>query len=149
MIDMNDYFQDIASQIKTARKGKGLTQKQLGQRVGIPQSHISKIENGTVDLQLSSLIEISRALDLELTLVPRKAVPVVKNLTRQNNFTSTYKKSGATGFRIADKASRSAHNFTSASEDFRKNVETFQNAVETKFPRPAYLLENSDDEDEA
>jgi hypothetical protein len=48
----------------------------------VPQSHISKIENAGVDLRISSLAEIARALDLELTLVPRKTVPAVKSIVR-------------------------------------------------------------------
>ena len=51
---------DIAVSIRQARKDKGLTQRELGKRVGLPQSHISKIESGAVDVQLSSLVEITR-----------------------------------------------------------------------------------------
>ena len=68
---------DIAQELKAARQGKGLTQRALGSLTGLPQSHISKIETGTVDLQLSSLIELARVLDLEPVLVPRKALPAV------------------------------------------------------------------------
>lgn len=49
-------------------------------RVGIPQSHISKIEHGQVDLQSSTLVELARALDLELMLVPRALVPAFQTL---------------------------------------------------------------------
>jgi transcriptional regulator with XRE-family HTH domain len=73
---------DIAASIRQARKDKGLTQRELGQRVGLPQSHISKIESGVVDLQLSSLAEIARALDLEVKLVPRKALPAIEGTVR-------------------------------------------------------------------
>lgn len=73
---------DIAASIKQARKDKGLTQRELGKRVGLPQSHISKIEGGTVDVQLSSLVEIARALDLEVKLVPRKALPAIEGTVR-------------------------------------------------------------------
>lgn len=66
--------EEIAARLKAARLAKGLTQKEVGCRVGMPQSHISKIESGGVDLQLSSLTELSRALDLEVTLLPRAAV---------------------------------------------------------------------------
>ena len=38
----------------------------------MPQSHISKIERGAVDLQLSSLIELARVLDLDIMSVPAK-----------------------------------------------------------------------------
>lgn len=48
----------------------------------MPQSHISKIENAGVDLRISSLTEIARALDLELMFVPRKAVPAVRSIVR-------------------------------------------------------------------
>jgi len=67
----------IAERLRAAREGKGLSQRDLSARSGIPQSHISKIESGTVDLRLSSLIELARILNLELTLVPRKLLPAV------------------------------------------------------------------------
>ncbi|HSH47479.1 MAG TPA: hypothetical protein VK991_02700 [Halomonas sp.] len=49
---------------------------------GVPQSHISKIENNAVDLRVSSLSSIAHALDLELMLVPRKALPAVQSIAR-------------------------------------------------------------------
>lgn len=69
---MQESIKHIAEQIKVARENKGLSQRALSKKVGIPQSHISKIENGTVNLQLSSLIELARVLDLELMLIPKK-----------------------------------------------------------------------------
>ncbi|MCW1430256.1 helix-turn-helix domain-containing protein [Novosphingobium sp. JCM 18896] len=73
---------EIAASLKMARHRKALTQKGLGERVGIPQSHISKIENGAVDLQISSLVELARALDLEVQLVPRNALPAIRGAIR-------------------------------------------------------------------
>jgi transcriptional regulator with XRE-family HTH domain len=58
---------------------------ELGHRVGLPQSHVSKIESSAVDLQLSSLIAIARELDLELTLIPRTLLPAVKALQRTSD----------------------------------------------------------------
>lgn len=74
--------ENIAQELKAARNKKGLSQRELGAKVGIPQSHISKIENGAVDLKTSSLIELARALDLELMLVPRALTPAVQGLQR-------------------------------------------------------------------
>ncbi|MCX2975402.1 XRE family transcriptional regulator [Halieaceae bacterium IMCC8485] len=73
---------EIARIIRTAREAKGLSQRALAKIAGVPQSHISKIENAGVDLRVSSLTQIARALDLELALVPRKAVPAVKSILR-------------------------------------------------------------------
>ena len=64
----------IASALKDARRAKSLTQRELGKKAAVPQSHISKIESGAVDFRVSSLVELARALDLELMLVPRKTV---------------------------------------------------------------------------
>ena len=72
----------IAATLRRARERKGWSQHKLGQRVGLPQSHISKIESSAVDLQTSSLIELARALDLELTLVSRTLIPAVQALQR-------------------------------------------------------------------
>ncbi len=72
----------IATALKAAREKKGLSQRALSARAGVPQSHISKIETGGVNLTVASLAAIANALDLEITLVPRKAVPAVKSITR-------------------------------------------------------------------
>ena len=72
----------IARTLKAARESKGLSQRALSKKAGVPQGHISKIENGAVDLRLSSLIALARALDLETTLVPRKTVPAVQSIVR-------------------------------------------------------------------
>lgn len=79
---MNYTITHIANKLKAEREARGLSQRALGKLAGVPQSHISKIENGTVDLRLSSLIELARVLGLELALVPRKALPAVKSIVR-------------------------------------------------------------------
>ena len=79
---MNYATQDIIDMLKGARTAKGLSQRALSERTGVPQSHISKIESGGTDIRLSSLTELARALDLDLRLVPRKAVPAVDSIVR-------------------------------------------------------------------
>lgn len=85
---MSRKIDEIAATIRAARQAKALTQNELGQRVGLPQSHISKIEKGAVDLQLSSLVQIARALDLEVKLVPRKALAAVEGAVRAHGSTA-------------------------------------------------------------
>jgi len=74
----------IADALSGAREQKGLSQRALGKRVGFPQSHISKIESAAVDLQTTSLIEMARALDLEVVLIPRSLLPAVQALQRRS-----------------------------------------------------------------
>lgn len=78
-----DYASEkIAASLKEARENKGLSQRELSARSGVPQSHISKIESNAVDLRLSSLASLAHALDLELVMVPRNAAPAVKSISR-------------------------------------------------------------------
>lgn len=81
---MSYTIEHIARALRKARKAKGLSQRELGKKAGVPQGHISKIENGAVDLRVSSLVALARTLDLELALVPRKVVPALKSLVRSS-----------------------------------------------------------------
>ena len=72
----------LAATLKSVRQKKGLSQRELSSRTGVPQSHISKIETAGVDLRISSLASIANALDLEIALVPLKAVPAVNAISR-------------------------------------------------------------------
>lgn len=72
----------IASTLRAAREAMGLSQRELSAKSGLPQSHISKIENGAVDLRVSSLVALARILNLELALVPRKSIAAVQAVAR-------------------------------------------------------------------
>ena len=81
---MNYKTEAIAASLKEARTLKGLSQRDLSAMAGVPQAQISRIEAGTVDPRTTSLIALAHALDMELTLVPRKAVPAVRSISRQS-----------------------------------------------------------------
>ncbi|SEM19744.1 Helix-turn-helix [Bosea lupini] len=72
----------VIAALKAARESGGLSQRDLSAKAGVPQSHISKIEGGGADIRLSSLIELARALELDLVLVPRHLVPAVEGVLR-------------------------------------------------------------------
>jgi HTH-type transcriptional regulator/antitoxin HipB len=80
---MRESIKPIADSLKTARTRKSLTQRELGERVGIAQGRLSRIESGAVDLRVSSLLELARALDLEPMLIPRQLVPTIRAIVRQ------------------------------------------------------------------
>lgn len=118
-------IEEIAACIRATRQAKALTQKELGQRVGLPQSHISKIEKGAVDLQLSSLVEIARALGLELKLVPRKALPAVEGVLRAHSRTAETSRALHLLNEQAQLAMRIKDSFPEISQ-----TEAFQNAIQ-------------------
>jgi transcriptional regulator with XRE-family HTH domain len=72
----------LVSQVRDARGASGLSQRALRERTGQTQSHISQIESGKMEPGLSSFIDMARALDLEVMLVPRKLVPGVSAWVR-------------------------------------------------------------------
>lgn len=76
---------DLLMQLRAARIARGLSQKELGERVGLPQSNIARLESGETNPRIANLIEIARALDLDLTLVPRKALPAVQGALRASD----------------------------------------------------------------
>lgn len=79
---MPSELQPVIAELAAARREAKLSQSGLGRKVGLAQSHLSKIERGTVDPQLSNVIEIARALGLELVLVPQRLLPAVRALKR-------------------------------------------------------------------
>lgn len=78
----------IIDQLKRARKTAGLSQRDLTAMIGIQQAQLSKIENGSVDPRLDSLIAIARALELELVLVPRSSLSSIYTLLNGSNATA-------------------------------------------------------------
>ena len=79
---MNPMLEDLALALKQARTGKALSQRAAGELSGVHQYQVSKIEKGRVDPRLSTLLQLSRAVGLELRLVPRQALPAVDGLLR-------------------------------------------------------------------
>ncbi len=79
---MNHNTEQTLETLRTARLANKMSQRALSAKSGLPQSHISHIENGVVDPKLSTLIELARSLGLELILVPRKRLPAVRAIVR-------------------------------------------------------------------
>lgn len=75
-------LESLTETIRQARLAKGWSQRDLSARAHLTQAQISRIENGEVDLQVSTLIELARSLDLDLQLVPRIALVAVEAAVR-------------------------------------------------------------------
>ena len=55
--------------IREARREEKITQMELGKRIGANKSYISRIENGLIDLTISTLYSIINALGLRIEIV--------------------------------------------------------------------------------
>ncbi|MFI0436087.1 MAG: helix-turn-helix domain-containing protein [Parachlamydiaceae bacterium] len=60
----------IGSLIKLIRQHMGMSQKTLAKRAGVPQSTVSRIEQGQRDVSLSTLTKILDALSCDLVISP-------------------------------------------------------------------------------
>jgi predicted transcriptional regulator len=52
----------LGEMIKKTRKEKNMTQEQLGKLIGVKKAQISKIENHTKDVRLSTILRVFDAL---------------------------------------------------------------------------------------
>jgi transcriptional regulator with XRE-family HTH domain len=80
-MDTSYAVRQLAQTLKEARIARGLTQRELAERAGFGQNRLALIEAGQVDLRTSTLVQLARALDLELVLTPRRVLPAVQSLT--------------------------------------------------------------------
>lgn len=61
----NDQYAKLREQFIHARKSAGLTQVDLADRLGRPQSFVSKYERGERRLDVIEFCEVCRALEVE------------------------------------------------------------------------------------
>ena len=67
-VDADDLGLELAAErIVAARKAAGLTQKQLGDKLGLPQSQISRIERNPDHTTVRTLKKIARALSADIS----------------------------------------------------------------------------------
>lgn len=57
--------------LRDLRKQKGLTQTELGRKVGLDQKKVSLMENGNPNIRVDSLFRLLSALDCGLVVAPK------------------------------------------------------------------------------
>ncbi len=75
---------DLVRNLVAARHARQWSQRDLAERAGLPQAHISAIETGKVAPRFDTLIDLARVLGFDLLLVPRALVPAVQSLIRDS-----------------------------------------------------------------
>ncbi len=73
---------DIGRSLKQARLDASLTQEQVADLAGISRPRYRDIETGVAAARATTLMNIARALGLEMMLVPQAMVPAVESLLR-------------------------------------------------------------------
>ena len=68
-VNMQPY--KIVSDIAELRRNKGISQHELANMIGIKQPVIARMEKGTTNPRLDTVIKIVEALDYELKIVPK------------------------------------------------------------------------------
>lgn len=71
MIQRARTVKQLGAIIRRARRNAGLTQTELGKRVGLRQATISKLEAGEPATRLSTLLDALTALGLEIIIDER------------------------------------------------------------------------------
>ncbi|MEI5668466.1 helix-turn-helix domain-containing protein [Bosea sp. CCNWLW174] len=71
---------EIGRLLKQTRHAASLTQEQVADLAGISRPRYRDIETGVAAARANTLINITRALGLEIMLIPQAMVPVVKSL---------------------------------------------------------------------
>lgn len=64
---------DLAAAIRRRRREKNWTQQELGDHAGLAAKHISRVETGTHEPKISTMLAILAALGLDLYLEDRSA----------------------------------------------------------------------------
>lgn len=68
LMEIEEAKLDIALKLAELRKSAGLTQKQLAQKIGKPQSTISRVETGEMNPSIELVIEPAQGLDKKLVI---------------------------------------------------------------------------------
>lgn len=78
----SDALQDIGRLLKRARLDAAMTQEQVAALAGISRPRYRDIETGTAAARATTLVNIARALGLEMMLIPQAMAPAVNALLR-------------------------------------------------------------------
>lgn len=62
----------IGQAIRRFRRASGMKQAELGEKAGLWQETVSKVENGSDGTKLETLCDLLAVLDLEITISPKR-----------------------------------------------------------------------------
>lgn len=81
----SDILREIGIAFRHARLSHAMTQEQVARLAGISRPRYRDIEKGTAAARATTLMNVARALSLEMMLVPQAMVPAVQALLRPDD----------------------------------------------------------------
>jgi transcriptional regulator with XRE-family HTH domain len=80
MTALNPMLTDLGLRFRTARLAAGLTQEQIARRANISRPRYRDIETGAAAARATTLVNVARALGMEMMLIPQAMVPAVHSM---------------------------------------------------------------------
>jgi transcriptional regulator with XRE-family HTH domain len=81
----SEILNEIGHVLKKARLAWAMTQEEVADLAGISRPRYRDIETGVAAARTTTLINIARALGMEVMLIPQAMVPAVEALLRPND----------------------------------------------------------------
>jgi transcriptional regulator with XRE-family HTH domain len=73
-------LKELGLRLRKARLAAGLSQEQIAQRANISRPRYRDIETGAAAARATTLVNVARALGLEMMLIPQAMVPAVQSM---------------------------------------------------------------------
>ncbi|MGF0540391.1 helix-turn-helix domain-containing protein [Agrobacterium sp. ES01] len=72
-------YQVLRAILRDARLNAGVTQQQLAEKLGKPQSYVAKVEGGERRIDVNEFIAFARAIDIDPTTLFRSVLAKLKS----------------------------------------------------------------------
>lgn len=79
----SEEYQLVITALKNARKARGITQAQLAEALGKPQSFIAKVENGERRLDVVEFVYLARLVELEPEYVITRVNDYINKISKK------------------------------------------------------------------
>ncbi len=73
---------DLQTELESARRAAGVSQQALAAKAGLSRMTVQRTENHEIDPRLSTVVEMARALGMDVMLVPTVLRPDLENFVR-------------------------------------------------------------------
>jgi len=73
----------LGAAIEELRRGAGLTQEGLAERIGTEFNRIGELERGATDPRFSTLLRVARGLDVELDEIAKRFERLLRQKTKE------------------------------------------------------------------